>query len=70
VRVAPGIPPRIDPAAVYGLSFMRGSRLEFLLSLLGFLHGTFSEPEAVVSCFQDVAVVGEAVEENASIMLI
>ena len=43
---------------------MRGSRLDFLLSLLGFLHGTVSEPEAVVSCFQDVAVVSEAVEES------
>ena len=43
---------------------MRGSRLDFLLSLLGFLHGTVSEPEAVVSGFQDVAVVSETVEES------
>ena len=64
MRADPGIPLRIDPAAVYGLSFMRGSRLDFLLSLLGFLHGTVSEPEAVVSCFEDVAVMREAVEKR------
>ena len=64
MRADPGIPLRIDPAAVYGLSFMRGSRLDFLLSLLGFLHGTVSEPEAVVSCFEDVAVMSEAVEKR------
>ena len=43
---------------------MRGSRLRFLLSLLGFLYGTIPEPEAVVSGFQDVAVVGEAIQEG------
>ena len=43
---------------------MRGSRLDFLLSLLGFLHGTVSEPEAVVSCFEDVAVMSEVVEKR------
>ena len=43
---------------------MRGSRLDFLISLLGLSHGTVSEPEAVVSGFQDVAVVSEAVEER------
>ena len=64
MRSDPGIPARIDPAAVYGLGFMRGSRLRFLLSLLGFLYGTIPEPEAVVSGFQDVAVVSEAIQES------
>jgi hypothetical protein len=31
---------------------------------LGFSYGTVSEPEAVITCFQDVAVVGETVEES------
>jgi hypothetical protein len=46
------------------LSFTRGSRLDVLLSLLGLSDRTVSEPEAVVSGFQDVAVVSEAVEES------
>ena len=36
----------------------------FLLSLLGLLYGTVPEPEAVVSCFQNVAVVSEAIQES------
>jgi hypothetical protein len=43
---------------------MRGSRLDFSLPLLGFSYGTVFEPEAVIACFQDVAVVGETVEES------
>ena len=43
---------------------MRGSRLDFLLSFLGFSYGTVSEPEAVIACFQDVAVMGETVEQS------
>jgi hypothetical protein len=31
---------------------------------LGFLYGTIPEPEAVVSGFQDVAVVSEAIQES------
>ena len=43
---------------------MRGSRLGFLLSLLGLSDGTVFEPEAVVPGFQDVAVVGQAIEKS------
>ena len=43
---------------------MRGSRLGFLLSLLGLSDGTVFEPEAVVPGFQDVAVVSEAIQEG------
>jgi hypothetical protein len=31
---------------------------------LGFSYGTVSQPEAVIASFQDVAVVGETVEEG------
>lgn len=41
----------------------RGGQGWFFLSLLGFLYGTVSEPEAVISGFQDVAVVSEAIQE-------
>jgi hypothetical protein len=43
---------------------MRGSRLGFLLSLLGLLYGAVPEPEAVISGLQDVAVVSEAIQES------
>jgi hypothetical protein len=31
---------------------------------LGFLHGAIFEPEAVISGLEDMAVVGEAIEER------
>jgi hypothetical protein len=43
---------------------MRGSSWIFLLSFLGFSYGTVSEPEAVIAGFQDVAVMGETIEES------
>ncbi len=36
----------------------------FLLSLLGFLYGAIFEPEAVIAGLEDVAMVGQAVEES------
>ena len=38
--------------------------MDFLLSLLGLSDGTVLEPEAVVPCFQDVAVMSEAIEKS------
>ena len=41
-----------------------GSRLDFSPFVFGFLHGAIFEPEAVISGLQDMAVVGEAIEER------
>ena len=43
---------------------MGGQGWILLLPFLGFSYGTVSGPEAVITCLQDMAVVGETVEES------
>jgi hypothetical protein len=43
---------------------MGGQGWILLLPFLGFSYGTVSESEAVITCLEDMAVVGETVEES------
>src|SRR3546814_10487772 len=53
-----------DPPEGYVSDIIGGSRWGFLLSGFGLLSGAVFEPEAVVAGLQDVAVMGEPIEER------
>src|SRR3546814_2871405 len=63
LRSDPGFSPRSDPPVGYVSDVIGGSRWVFLLCEFGLLSRAVLEAEAVVSGLQDVAVVGEPIEE-------
>src|SRR3546814_12254645 len=63
LRSDPGFSPRSDPPVGYVSDVTGGSRWVFLLCEFGLLSRAVLEAAAVVSGLQDVAVVGEPLEE-------
>ena len=64
LRSDPGFPSRSDPPVGYVSDVIGGSRCGLLLSGFGLLGRAVFEPEAVVAGLQDVAVMGEPIEER------